>query len=57
MNDFQNIILGAYLDFVNNFLTIERFAEYYGMSEDFAWSVIDEGRRLHNINIKDHKNG
>ena len=30
----------AYLDWFNNFLTIERFAEYYGITESFAYSLI-----------------
>ena len=37
-----------YLDYVNNFLTIERFAEYYGMSVDYANHVIEVGRKLNN---------
>jgi hypothetical protein len=35
-----------YLDWVNNFLTVERFAEYYGMTEDAARTLIDEQRAL-----------
>lgn len=33
-----------YLDYVNNFLTVKRFAEYYGMSEEYANHVIVIGR-------------
>ena len=35
-----------YLDWFNNFLTVERFAEYYGMSVDKAHKVIRIGRYL-----------
>lgn len=35
-----------YLDYVNNFLTVERFAEYYNMSTDYAGHVISIGRKL-----------
>jgi hypothetical protein len=35
-----------YLDYVNNFLTVARFAEYYGMSGDYANHVIEIGRKL-----------
>ena len=37
-----------YLDYVNNFLTVERFAEYYNMSVDYANHVIEIGRKLNN---------
>ena len=33
-----------YLDWFNNFLSVEKFAEFYGMSEDKAIILIDMGR-------------
>ena len=39
-----------YLDWVNNFLTIECFAEYYEIEEDTARAIINEGREIHNNN-------
>jgi len=36
-----------FLDWFNNFLTIERFAEYYGYSIQQARRVIAKGRTLH----------
>ena len=36
------IIMG---DWVSDFLTVARFAEYYGVSEDIAYSVISLGRK------------
>ena len=30
-----------YLDYVNNFLTVERFAEYYNLSLEQAQHIID----------------
>lgn len=33
-----------YLDWVNNFLTVERFAQYHGISIDKANLIIEEGR-------------
>ena len=38
-----------YLDYFNNFSTIEKFAEFYGISEDKAITLIDIGRI---INLK-----
>lgn len=38
-----------YLDYFNNFLTVARFAEYYGITEDFATNtVIPVGRETLN---------
>ena len=37
-----------YLDYFNNFLTVSRFAEYYGISEEEANQVIKIGRMLNN---------
>ena len=35
-----------YLDYVNNFVTVKRFAEHYGLSIDGANLVINQGREL-----------
>lgn len=35
-----------YLEYVNDFLTVERFAEFHGFSVEFATALIEEGRRL-----------
>lgn len=35
-----------YLDWINNFLTIERFAEYYEISVEQAQEIIDIGRKI-----------
>ena len=34
-------------DWFNNFLTLERFAEYYGLSRGVAWAIIEQGRIEH----------
>ena len=35
-----------YLDYYNNFISVERFAEYYNISEAFALEVIEQGRQI-----------
>jgi len=35
-----------YLDYVNNFITVKRFAEFYGISEKRALSLIDIGNEI-----------
>ena len=38
----------AYLDYFNNFLTVAKFAEHYGLeSETTALAVINLGRTIH----------
>jgi hypothetical protein len=37
-----------YLDYVNNFLTLKRFAEYHGIDIDEAATIIQEGREINN---------
>lgn len=36
-----------YLDFFNNFLTIEKFAEYYGLNWFCALDIIESGKDAH----------
>ena len=38
--------IAVYLDWFNNFLTVGRFAEYYGLSESVAIQWIEAGRQL-----------
>jgi|TARA_R110000787_G_scaffold37706_1_gene95576 hypothetical protein len=35
----------CFIHWVNDFLTIDRFAEYYGVSDDIALKVISLGRK------------
>lgn len=39
----------VYLDWVNNFLTVQRFAEWYGISEEHAKEIISAGRATDNF--------
>lgn len=39
-----------YLDYFNNFLTIDRFAEAWGISKRVAEEIIKRGREIHNGN-------
>jgi transposase-like protein len=44
-----------YRDYFNNFLTVKRFAEYYGMREQTARYIITFGRIAHEENINEGK--
>jgi hypothetical protein len=49
MNDKK--IEQMYLDYFNNFLSVDYFAEWYNMSVDTATNIINEGRKInHKIN-------
>ena len=50
----EETLAKIYLDWVNNFLTVERYAEYYGIDEAEALWTITEGRKLHKGNYNDH---
>jgi len=44
---FREQTASMYRIWVNDFLTIERFAEYHDISEEYAREVIKEGKRIH----------
>lgn len=41
-----------YLDYLNNFLTVQAFADHYGVSVEFANKVIEEGKKQHTNKCK-----
>ncbi len=45
-------IKSMYIDYFNNFLSIERFAEYYNLSVTDADEIIKQGRT---INQREHE--
>lgn len=36
-----------FMDWFNNFLTLDRYADYYGLEKDQAHKVINAGRKIH----------
>jgi len=42
----KHSLISFYLDYVNNFLTISRMAEYYEMPEEDCKYLVDLGRKL-----------
>lgn len=40
-----------YLDYVNNFLTVEKFAEHYQITVEKAKTIINIGRNFHENNL------
>jgi len=41
-----------YLEYVNDFFTVGRFAEYHGISEKLALLIIEEGRAINDRRSK-----
>lgn len=44
-----------YLDWVNNFLTLDRFCEYYELTPNEASMIIYRGRNEHEAGVEAHK--
>ena len=42
-----------YLDYFNNFLTIEGFADWYGIGEKQAAAIISAGRKIHHQRVNE----
>ena len=41
-----------YLDYFNNYLSVKKFAEFYGISEDKAVTLIDMGRVINHKGLR-----
>ena len=46
--DNSETLAALFREWWNDFVTIERFAEYYEESEANTWLVIERGREAHN---------
>lgn len=51
----QNVLISAYLDFRNNYLTVALWAEHNGMSVKDADTVLKLGHKLHEENVQLYK--
>ena len=43
----DRLAVATYLDWVNNYLTLDRLAEDYALSRKAALALIEDGKRLH----------
>jgi hypothetical protein len=48
----DNQKIQMYLDWVNNFLSLQGFADHYGITTKEARIIINEGRALHEENLE-----
>jgi hypothetical protein len=49
MNPIHAHLVKTYLEYFNNFLTVEKFAAVYDIEETLAHSMIDKGRELYDF--------
>ena len=42
-----------FIDWFNNFLTVDRFAEYYGLEIEQARKAIEAGREIHDKRVNE----
>ena len=50
----KNQLQEFYLDWVNNYLTIEKMSEHYGLTADATQTLIDLGRLYHEKGVTDN---
>jgi len=43
----RDYLADLYLDWINNFLTVEVFAEYYGLDDDDARDLLKLAKKTH----------
>lgn len=48
----RDYLADVYLDWVNNFLTLERFAEYYGLDESDAKQLLAIAKKSHEQRVE-----
>ena len=48
----NQFLRAAFLDFFNNYLTVEKYAEHNGISTADAKKLIDAGRKYHEQHVK-----
>lgn len=51
----QKHMIELYLDYLNNFLTIDKFAEHYNLNSIHAMMLLNIGEELHEENAKFYK--
>lgn len=46
-NNSRDYLQALFLDYVNNFLTVQGFASYYDLAEHEAETLVSVGKRIH----------
>lgn len=56
MKSLREVLEEAYLEYLNNYLTVDVFAEHNNISHETALNIIDMGRKIHNENTVETNN-
>lgn len=56
MKSLREILEEAYLDYLNNYLTVDVFAEHNNISRQIAVDIIIIGAKIHNENTVETNN-
>ena len=56
MKPLREVLEEAYLDYLNNYLTLNEYAEHNNISREFALSIIEMGSKIHNENSVEKNN-
>jgi len=48
VTEFEGSTHKLYLEYLNNFITVDGFASYYGIRLNHAYMIIELGRAIHN---------
>jgi hypothetical protein len=51
----QKQLIELHLDYLNNFLTIDKFSEYYNLNSIHAMMLLNIGKELHEENAEFYK--
>ena len=51
----ESQLVALYLDYFNNFISVDSFAEYHKLQLDSANFIIDKGREILNRNLTKNK--
>lgn len=56
MKPLREVLEEAYLEYLNNYLTVDVFAEHNNISREMALNIIEMGSKIHNENSVEKNN-
>jgi hypothetical protein len=55
MNKLERTLQEYFLDFFNNYLSVEKFAEHNNLPYEDACQVLDIGKRIHEDSVRNNE--
>ena len=56
MTNTEQFLKSFFLEFLNDYLTIDHFAEHKGITPAVAQTMVNEGKRIHEFYVEHWKN-